>query len=132
MPFDPKAYGDQVAAILALDGDGARPMPLTRSRCSSERAYTLLKAAEAKALFPNSRAPEAALAGLYFYFNCWDEAHEVAQNVASPEGSYWHAIVHRQEPDAGNSGYWFHRVGDHPVFPALAKAAGAAKWDPID
>src|SRR5438270_13900126 len=118
MPFDPAAYGEAVAAILALDGDGARPMPLARSRCSSERAYTLLKAADAKSLFLTARAPEAALAGLYVYFNCSDEAHEIAQNVPGREGSYWHAIVHRQEPDAGTSASWFRQLGEHPIFPA--------------
>jgi hypothetical protein len=117
MAFDPSAYGDRVAAILALDGNGERPLPLTRARCSSERAYTLLKAADGPTLFPHSRAPEAALAGLYVYFSCWDEAHEIAQSIHTREGSYWHAIVHRQEPDAGNSAYWFHRVGEHPHLP---------------
>jgi hypothetical protein len=64
------------------------------------------------------------LAGLYLYFSCRDEAHGVAQNLDTPEGSYWHALVHRQEPDAGNSGYWFGQAGKHPVFPELrARAA---------
>jgi len=137
MPFDPAAYGNQVASILALDGDGHRLMPLVQGPCSSDRARTLLKAATARELFPDSRSPEAALAGLYLYFSCWDEAHQTAQDIATREGSYWHAIVHRQEPDAGNSSYWFRQVGAHPVFPALAAAASAigigsaAKWDPF-
>jgi len=129
--FDPKAYGETVAAMFALDGDGRRLIPLIRSRCSSERAYTLLKASEPATLFPGSRAPEAAMAGLYVYFSCWDEAHETAQNIETPEGSYWHAIVHRQEPDAGNASYWFRQVGEHPIFPDLAKVAAIERWDPF-
>lgn len=137
MPFDPSAYGNDVSAILALDGNGERLMPLALGRCTSKRALDHLKSMNATLLFPDSHAPEAALAGLYLYFSCIDEAHEIAQNVSTPEGSFWHAIVHRQEPDPGNSRYWFRSVGTHPIFPALRQASSAigvdfgAKWDPF-
>jgi hypothetical protein len=62
-------------------------------------------------------------AALYLYFDCWDEAHEIAQDINTPEGSYWHGIVHRQEPDAANAAYWFRQVGAHPIFPALRERA---------
>jgi|SRR5271157_4144411 len=120
MPFDPQAYGPEVAAILALDG------------CTPAEARQRLKAADPRRLFPDARAPEAAMAGLYLYFGCWSDAHEIAQNIETPEGSYWHAIVHRQEPDAANSAYWFRQVGAHPIFPALARIAGVARWDPLE
>src|SRR5262249_39311891 len=96
-----------------------------------------IAAATAKQLFPRSRAPEAALAGLYLYFSCRDESHEVAQAVETVEGSFWHGIVHRQEPDAGNAGYWFGRVGAHPIFPKLREEAAALgvdfgpRWEPL-
>ena len=137
MSFDPKAYGAEVAAILALDGGGKRLMPLAGGQCSSTEALALLKAAAAHKLFPRSRSPEAALAGLYLYFSCWAEAHQVAQDIQTAEGSYWHALVHRQEPDAFNAGYWFRRVGDHAIFPALRRYATGRginfglTWDPI-
>src|SRR6266852_58575 len=85
MKFDPTAYGPAVAAILALDGNA--------------EALTKIDTAGASSLFPNSRAPQAALSGLYLYFSCIDKAHEVAQSVESSDGAYWHGIVHRQEPD---------------------------------
>jgi hypothetical protein len=136
MKFDPSAYGPVVAALLALDGNGERLMPLAAGRCSSAEALAKLQATTFTALFPNSRAPEAALGGLYLYFSCLDQAHEVAQSVESPEGAYWHGIVHRQEPDPGNASYWFRHVGSHPVFPELGAAAQEigvldGPWDPI-
>jgi len=135
--FDPTAYGEAVSSILALDGHGERLMPLAMGRCSSEQARALLQTKTARGLFPHARAPEAAMAGLYLYFSCMDEAHGIAQDVATAEGSFWHAILHRQEPDAGNASYWFRRVGAHAIFPALrARAAGlgvdfGAMWDPF-
>ena len=136
MEFDPRVYGEDVAAILALDGGGRRLMPLEKGRCSSDRAYSVLKASPSGKLFSGARAPEAAMSGLFLYFSCLDEAHEIAQEVHTPEGSFWHAIMHRQEPDAGNSGYWFNRVGAHAIFPALRDAAAeigvnfGARWNP--
>lgn len=124
MPFDPEIYGPQVAAILKLAGEGA-----------CDRATALIARGGA-GLFTGCRAPDAAVAGLYVRAGCWKEAHETAQNDETREGSYWHAIVHREEPDPANSAWWFGRVGEHPIFPALcAAAAGAgvpvgAKWNP--
>lgn len=135
--FDPNAYGEEVAHLLALGGSGEQPMPLAGGRCASPRALELLRQTTALRLFGGSRAAEAALAGLYLYFSCWEEAHTIAQAIETAEGSYWHAIVHRQEPDPGNSAYWFRRVGVHPVFPELRDRAAAAgvhvgpRWDPF-
>ena len=125
-------YSTDVVAILALDGDGERLMPLVMERCSSETARERLRVSSAARLFAGARAPEAARGGLYVYFYCFEEAHAIAQDIAIAEGSYWHAIVHRQEPDAGNAAYWFRQVGAHPIFPALARAAGQqGPWDPF-
>jgi hypothetical protein len=144
MRFESQAYGDAVAKILALDAAGERIMPIAFPKCSSIEARDAIGRTGAKTLFPHARAPEAAQAGLYLYFSCFDEAHEIAQSIATSEGSYWHAIVHRQEPDAGNSAYWFRRVGNHAIFPTLhTEAARIAKtlpdaevrlpdrWDPF-
>lgn len=77
-----------------------------------------------------------------------DEAHRIAQEVDSADGSLVHAVMHRREPDYWNSKYWFRRVGKHPCFGNLAsrvasllKARGEpalldklipqGKWDPF-
>ena len=130
MSFDPHIYGDAVASILHLDGDGERPMPLAAAGGGDGRARRLIREAGVAGLFPESRAPGAALAGLYLYFGCWTQAHETAQDIATAEGSYWHAIVHRQEPDAGNAAWWFGQTGAHPIFPALREAAAQIGFDP--
>lgn len=119
-------------------------MPLAIRGCSSEEARRRLSSAQAAALFPGARAPEAALAGLWLYFSCMEESHGISQEIPTAEGSFWHGILHRQEPDPGNAAYWFRRVGAHPVFPALRdEAAGlaerrpqaafrpGARWDPF-
>jgi hypothetical protein len=130
-PFNAADYGPEVAAILAMDGDGLRAMPLAMDGGSAE-ARERLRGASPPQLFPAARAPEAALAGLYVYFSCFEEAHTAAQDIDTPEGSYWHAIVHRREPNAENAAYWFRQVGTHPIFPALAQAAGSeGPWDPF-
>ncbi len=67
----------------------------------------------------------SAFAGALLFAGDWESAHSVAQDIDTADGSYWHAIVHRQEPDAGNAGYWFRQVGKHPLFPALREEAAA-------
>lgn len=137
MHFDASAYGTAVAEILALDGGGERLMPLALGTCASAEAARRLRTTTAGVLLPGARAAEAALSGLWLYFSCLEESHALSQEIGSAEGSFWHGILHRQEPDPGNAGYWFRRVGAHPVFPLLQAAAdglgypGGSRWDPL-
>src|SRR5207302_2029669 len=66
---------------------------------------------------------EACLAGLWLYHDFLDESHQRSQSISSAEGSYWHGIMHRREPDFSNAAYWFRRVGEHPIYDSLSKAA---------
>lgn len=110
------------AAAEALRRRGEVRIPLVQGGGCDEDSIKLLHASPAD-LFPKARAPEAAAAGLALYLNCWSRAHDIAQDIESPDGSYWHAIVHRMEPDPWNSGYWFDRVGRHPIFAELQSRA---------
>jgi hypothetical protein len=84
---------------------------------------------------------QACLSALWLYHDFLDEAHSISQSIETPEGSFWHGIMHRREGDYGNARYWFRRVGRHPVFDSLGKAAQElaestkqkvpARWDPL-
>jgi len=41
----------------------------------------------------------------------WAEAHRIAQNIGSGEGSRIHAYLHRKEGDLDNARYWYRRAG---------------------
>jgi hypothetical protein len=143
MEFDPAKYGPDVARILALDGGGLRLFPLTCGPCIDEEARRLLKTFKPADLFPNVEEPEAPMAGLWLYFSCFEEAHQLADYCESAEGELWHAILHRQEPDSGNSAYWFRKAGRHPIFADLAREVTkitrripeaefrTGRWDPF-
>lgn len=68
-------------------------------------------------------AARACLAGLWLYFDYLDESHAISQDLGASEGSFWHAIMHRREPDAWNSKYWWRQVSAHPVLEHLRRDA---------
>jgi len=92
-------------------------------------------------------AAAACLSALWLRFGFLDESHRLSQGIATVEGSFWHAIMHRREGDYANAKYWFRRVGEHPVFaslkdaaadvalmgdgPAARVVAAQAAWDPF-
>jgi hypothetical protein len=67
----------------------------------------------------------ALKAGLLLLNDFYDESHAYSQSIEGQgpnhTGDYWHAILHRREPDYGNARYWFRHVGRHPVFPEIAR-----------
>lgn len=90
------------------------------------------------------------IALVYIARGALDAAHDIVGSLDSPEATYAHAMIHRQEgastgeaglPGYSNSRYWFSCLGEHPLFDQIAKFAAAhpgapramksgAEWDP--
>jgi hypothetical protein len=86
----------EVAAILALDGDGHRPDAAGDGNLLFPRRAKAAGGHGARVV-PGSRAPEAALSGLWLY-SCLEESHRLSQDIHTADGSFGTAM-HRQEPD---------------------------------
>jgi hypothetical protein len=56
----------------------------------------------------------------------WNRAHEVAQDVAGPDGAWVHAYLHRKEGDLENAGYWYRRAGR-----SVATGDSRLEWEGI-
>lgn len=146
--FDPQAYGPRVALLLSEEripplGPGT-PNDAMRAHLDALTADSLFSGSTPK----DCSMAEACIAGLWLYHDFLDRSHTISQSISTTTGSYWHGIMHRREPDFGNSAYWFRRVGSHPIFPALARGANeiglaanplkqaawlveAVQWDPF-
>jgi hypothetical protein len=78
---------------------------------------------------PGTQRPHdtlAVLSGLLLWNDCLPEAHTLCQGIETENGSYWHGILHRREPDYSNSKYWFRWATETA---ALLESSGA--WDPF-
>ncbi len=91
------------------------------------------------AIIINKTAARLCIAGLWLLYDHLEECHTIAQSIETPDGSYWHAIMHRREGDFSNSKYWYRRVGEHVIFPQLLADAKknmpgkfqSGQWDPF-
>lgn len=45
----------------------------------------------------------------------WHQAHDIAQEIHTPAGSWIHALLHLIEGDVGNANYWFYQANKKPV-----------------
>src|SRR5262249_18452558 len=121
--FDPTAYGPTIAALLRED----RLAPLGPGT-PNRSVRAALEAATAEKLFGDQQVrdrhmADACRAGLWLYHDFLDESHKISQDIDTPTGSYWHAIMHRREPDPSHSKYWWRRVGSHSVLQQLTEQA---------
>lgn len=94
--------------------------------------FAAMTAAELKASATRDAAPPAGLTdearALWLYqAGQWEAAHNIAQDIHTPLGSWIHALLHLVEGDEGNARYWFARAGKPPVGPGAIDA----EWDRI-
>ncbi len=115
--FHPKVWGLLAGDRLPELGPG-QPVSAVRSQLAQLTPREVLAVPVVDA-----NASAACLAGLWLWFDYLHESHEISQGLHTAEGSYWHAIMHRREPDYSNSKYWWRQTGEHPVFALLGPAA---------
>ena len=86
----------------------------------------LSASARAETRPPTGLSPEAR--ALWFAKRGdWEAAHEIAQDIETPLGSWIHALLHLIEGDLGNARYWFVQAGR----PVRKPAQIDEHWDEI-
>lgn len=123
--FNLNKYGQAVESVLTPE-----PLPVLGPGLKNRTMHEPLRQMTVATLFAGQRVvdPQMAqccLSALWLVHDFLDEGHEICQSIKTPEGSYWHGIMHRREPDYSNAKYWFRNVGEHSIFPDLAAGAAA-------
>jgi hypothetical protein len=113
------------AEVMALHADSAYTQLVPGRGTDGARALLEeLTPQNVLARAPQSPADASCvLSALWLWHDFLNESHTISQSIATPTGSYWHAIMHRREGDFWNSKYWLNKCRGHP---ALAKISVAA------
>lgn len=127
--FNPRSYASAIAELLRdpwvppLDaGMANHAVRAHLEALANDNAFAPLRVRE-------KDMADACRAGLWLYHNFLDESHRISQELHTPTGSYWHALMHRREPDFSNAAYWFRRVGTHSVYDPLCRDAAELAVD---
>ena len=116
--FNPSAYGPLVKELLTPER-----LPELGPGNPNLAAKPKLEALTIGMLFADGVSDadlaRCCIAALWLWHDFLNEAHKIVQDIDTPEGSYWHGIMHRREGDYSNAKYWFRRVGAHPVCRSL-------------
>lgn len=108
-------------ALESTSEDPRLPTLVADSQPLSTSERSLIEA------FGDTVSGQALSAGLCQMLGDQDRCHHLAQGIEGQgrprNGDYWHAILHRREPDYSNAKYWFRNVGTHLIHHRLAEFA---------
>jgi len=121
--LEPELLSPPAVAVLKFDADHAYRTLVPTKRGDAEVAAMLRALSPAQMLESGRVHPllGIALGAMWLWHDFIEDAHKIAQDEESPEGSWLHAIVHRREGDFSNSKYWYARcaavttIGDELV-----------------
>ena len=106
---------------LITTGEPAELGPRPRAGVLSEAALnSKLDSLLAKTNFSSTRQ-QLIRSLVLLWHDHLDASHTISQGIENVDGSFVHAIMHRREPDAWNSKYWWRRVGNHAAFPQISR-----------
>lgn len=127
------------AALLAAPLPSLGPGPQHAELAKQLADAQSLTAPDAE-LSANSRL--ALESALWLAAGDLDRSHAISQNLSSPDGSFWHGVMHRREADFSNAKYWFHKARKlnfyTPLMVAIAADPLASQlqseetWDPSE
>jgi hypothetical protein len=115
-------YGPEMAAVITDQLPPLGPGSPDESLRPQLAALSIETAFAGRAIADRDAA-RCCLSALWLWHDFLDESHRISQDIETIDGSYWHGILHRREPDYGNAKYWFRRVPHHAIFEPLATAA---------
>lgn len=121
--FTPHVFGSACESLIAA-ANLCDLGPGTPNRAVASQLQALDEAAVfGRPAVVDHEMASCCISGLWLLNNFLDESHKISQEIHTTGGSYWHAVMHRREPDFSNAKYWFRLVGNHEIFPALRDAA---------
>ena len=136
LDLPPDVLTPLAATILTQSGESTYGALTVNGQAPSAAASAKLKGVTPQQLFArpikNPDDAKAALAGLWLWLDQLNESHVIAQDILSPTGSFWHAILHRREGDFSNAKYWYRRCESHQVNKMMGAVASSLAGNMTD